>query len=254
MQDMNQFGDIMSIRSESNMTEILKNFSSDYVLSIMCQEIDNFKNLPMDISRTINNIVPAIEQEFLRLSEDYPYDKENLQQTRIEIYNNIILTIANQYKLNIVLPEDGDLFNITNALYQFFVSDLNNTIVSFFTSFIINNIDSLHDAINIPKKKDNKPTASYSYKNPNTMDVLNSMNTVMAYVTGMDITLDQFMSSHIEVYKVLRDFVTENDSFVREFIYPKLIDYQFSPVLIAYIKMNVHNHELAYQPTIESYL
>ena len=252
MQDMNQFGDIMSIRSESNMTEILKNFSSDYVLSIMCQEIDNFKYLPMDISRTINNIVPAIEQEFLRLSEDYPYDKENLQQTRIEIYDNIILTIAKQYKLNIVLPEDAELFSVTNALYQFFVSDLNNTIVNFFTSFIINNIDSLYSVIN-PKKKD-KPAASYSYKNPNTMDVLNSMNTVMAYVTGMDITLDQFMSSHIEAYKVLRDFVSENDSFIREFIYPKLIDYQFSPVLIAYIKMNVHNHELAYQPTIESYL
>lgn len=254
MQDMNQFGDIMSIRSESNMNEILKNFSSDYVLSIMCQEIDNFKNLPMDISRTINNIVPAIEQEFLRLSEDYPYDKENLQQTRIEIYNNIILTIANQYKLNIVLPEDGDLFNITNALYQFFVSDLNNTIVSFFTSFIINNIDSLHDAINIPKKKDNKPTASYSYKNPNTMDVLSNMSGVMSYVSEMDITIHQFVQSNPTIYNIIKDYIDESDSFMREFVCPKLLDYQFSPILIASIKQNVHNSQLAFQPTIESYL
>lgn len=253
MQDMNQYGDIMTVRSDSSMNEIMKNFSSDYVISIMYREIDNFKTLPMDISRPITNIVPVIEAEFLRLSEQYPYDKENLTTTRTEIYYNIIQTIGNQYKLIISFPEDTDLYAIACALYQFFICDLNNNIINFLTSFIIANIDSLHEMLGGVKKKDNKP-ASYSYINPNTFDVLNSINTVMTYVSGMDITIHQFLSSNPETYKFLKDSVDEADSFMREFIYPKLTDYQFSPILIASIKQNVHNSQLAYQPTIEAYL
>lgn len=253
MQDMNQYGDIMSIRSDSSMAEIMKNFSSDYFISIMYREIDNFKTLPMDISRPITNIVPVIEAEFLRLSEQYPYDKENLSITRTEIYYNIIQTIGNQYKLVISFPEDSDLYRIAWALYQFFICDLNNNIINFFTSFIINNIDSLHEMIIGVKKKDNKPV-SFAYVNPNTMDVLNSMSTVMSYVIGMDITIQQFLTSNPETYSILKDSIEEVDSFMREFIYPKLTDYQFSPILISSIKQNVHNSQIAYQPTIEAYL
>ena len=253
MQDMNQYGDIMTVRSDSSMNEIMKNFSSDYVISIMYREIDNFKNLPMDISRPINNIVPVIEQEFHRLSEMYPYDKENLTTTRSEIYYNIIQTIGNQYKLIISFPEEYDLYKIALALYQFFICDLNNNIINFLTSFINNNIDSLFQMLG-GKKKDNKQPTTYTYKNPNTMDVLSNMSGVMSYVSEMDITIHQFVQSNPTIYNIIKDYIDESDSFMREFVCPKLLDYQFSPILIASIKQNVHNSQLAFQPTIESYL
>lgn len=253
MQDMNQYGDIVAIRSEAMMTDILKHFSSDYVLGIMCQEIDRFKTVPMDGTRHIPNIVPSIEAECESLLQTYPHDRDNILMSRIEIFTTIINTIANAYNLTITIPEDiGDLKIIAENLYQFFICDLNQSIIRFYTQFILANLDSFYDAMAeaIPAKR-NKSICVY--KNPKTNDILNNMNLVIANSAAIEIPIYNFMDIHPSKL-VLKDVIIENDSFVHTHIYPKLVDYNFSPVLLASIKLLIHNSELAYQPTIENYL
>ena len=94
MQDMTQYGDIAKAENQSAMSEILRHFSSEYVLSIMNQEIGIFNTNPMDPSRKIQNIVSAIEEEYSYLKDNYPYDLENLTTVRNEMYTNIIQCIV----------------------------------------------------------------------------------------------------------------------------------------------------------------
>lgn len=252
MQDMNQYGDIVAIRSEAVMTDILKHFSSDYILGIMCKEIDKFKTSPMDGTRHIQNIVPAIEIECNDLLQTYPHDKDNILMSRNEIYNTIILTIANAFNIIINIPDDNMLMEIAKNLYQFFICDLNRHIITFYTNFILANIDSIYDAIsNYIDTKKNK--SIYVYQNPKTQDILNNMNVVINTTCAMEIPIELFMQSHPS-YNILKDYVMENESFFKTHVFSKLSDYNFSPVLLASIKLLIHNSQLISQPTIETYL
>ena len=253
MQDMTQYGDVAKSENQSAMSEILRHFSSEYVLSIMSQEIEAFNTNPMDPARKIQNIVSAIEEEYSYLSQNYPYDAENLTAVRNEMYTNIIQSIADKFKLVITFPQDIgiDIVRLAYGLYQFFVCDLNDNIIWFFSNLIEANIDSLYNAIgSIKKRGETIP----EYKNPKTADILNNINAALNVTQGMDLTIHNFIGCIPSFANEFGDYIEEQDNFLHTFVFPKLNNYMFSPMLISGIKLKIHQDQLVYQPTLSEYL
>lgn len=255
MQDMTQYGDIAKAENQSAMSEILRHFSSEYVLSIMNQEIGIFNTNPMDPSRRIQNIVSAIEEEYSYLKDNYPYDLENLTTVRNEMYTNIIQCIAKNFNLIVTFPEDigPDLVRLAYGLYQFFICDINDNIIWFFSNVIEANIDSLYNALgNIKKRSDGKPIQEY--KNPKVADILNNINAVISVIQGMDLTIHDFIGCIPSFANEFGQYIEEQDNFLHTFVFPKLMNYMFSPILISSMKSKIHQDQLLHQTTLAEYL
>ena len=188
------------INSEYNITELLSHFDADYILSVLEDELNS-----INIASTIikPNIVTSFEENFKTMREEFPGDEANIVSIREKVYMNIIEILCNKFNLQFNYNDETiDKYTAAYYAYDFLVCNRNNIMINFFTSFIINNKNS----INVEKKnKDSSVVYNKNiYTDPKLIAISANMEKVIKYISEIDVRLvDIFSSTYINQETVM---------------------------------------------------
>lgn len=180
------------INNEYNVTKLLAHFDSNYILDILQ---DKLENISFASSLIESNIIGAFESNFKAMNDQFSGDSQNIRNIREQVYIDIIRILTEKFNLefNTVDP-NIDLYTAAYYLYDFLICNRNNILINFFTAFIVNNKDSLYDALNLEEYKKNKDSASaygkHIYKDNQKYTIISAnMSSVINYISTLDITL-----------------------------------------------------------------
>ncbi len=188
------------INSEYNITELLSHFDADYILSVLEDELNS-----INIASTIikPNIVISFEENFKTMREEFPGDEANIVSIREKVYMNIIEILCNKFNLQFNYNDETiDKYTAAYYAYDFLVCNRNNIMINFFTSFIINNKNS----INVEKKnKDSSVVYNKNiYTDPKLIAISANMEKVIKYISEIDVRLvDIFSSTYVNQETVM---------------------------------------------------
>lgn len=199
IQDIHPNSQICSMIAEGEVAKILSHFDSDYVMSIINDQLNNRFTYSSSIM-TKPNIVVSYDMTFKSLLETYPTDRDNILTVRQEAYKEIIDTICRFYNFTYNDPaEDVDRYTIAYYLYECFVSKFDEFICNFFANFIILNKDAIYDGLELANyKKDKDVTTLYgkkAYEDIKMAIIASKFNMVLYYLKGLDIDISSFITS-----------------------------------------------------------
>lgn len=188
------------ISNEYNITEILAHFDSDYIISTI---EDKLEEINFASSLIQPNIIASFEENFKLMREQFPGDEANINAVRIRVYTEIIQILCNKFNLQFNEIDDTiDLYTAAFYAYDFLVCNRNNIMINFFTSFIINNKNS----INVEKKnKDSSVVYNKNiYTDPKLIAISANMEKVIKYISEIDVRLvDIFSSTYVNQETVM---------------------------------------------------
>lgn len=187
-----------NVVSENELTEVLAHFNTEFVMSIIDNAISNRLNPTAFASNP--NVIDAWDTNFKQIIAYYGSAdvSERVTVLRVDTYKEIIDRICRYHGLNFTIDE-VDLYTAAHYLYQFFVSDFLKYMDTFFAMYIIANAGELYDIMGLGNLKKNKDVSTvYSKKifpDPKLAIINANIDTVVQYISGMDITLDQIFAS-----------------------------------------------------------
>ena len=149
---------IYEFQSNNQLSIILSQFDSNYVIDIMEDTIEsrlnNFDLMPLP------NMVQSFEDNFKLLYDAYPSEFSNIQQSREQAYKQIIEVICRHFNLHIEEQMYLDYYTLAYYLYDFFVARFNNYMITFFDKFIDQEKYQLYQQFNLDKARNNRDIAS----------------------------------------------------------------------------------------------
>ena len=146
------------ISTEFNFTQMLEHFDSNYIYDILT---DKLENINYTSSMIQPNIIGSFESNFKIMQEKYSGDSANINLVRQEMYNSIINILCNKFGLEFNDQDPNiDLYSAAFYLYEFLVCKRNDIMINFFTLFIVNNKDSLYNALNLDEYKKNRDSSA----------------------------------------------------------------------------------------------
>lgn len=231
-----------NISNEYNITEILNHFDSDYVIEAIKDKLDN-----LDFSSSLiqPNAVAAFEENFKLMKENFPGDESNINIVRIRIYREIIDILCSKFNLQFNEYDDTiDLYTAAFYLYEFLICNRNKIMISFFSSFIINNKDMLYEYINNDEKKRDMSTA-YNKKiftDPKYVTISANIEKVINYIATLDIKLvNIFQSVYInpEVVMFLDNAFADRGNFFYDFYCVNILKESVLPIIITNIRLDL---------------
>jgi hypothetical protein len=142
------------VRSNNQLSVILSQFDSDYVMDV----------IEDTLARSLNsfdlfgppNAVESYEEVFKEMMVTYPDEVERINESRMEVYRTIIDTICKHMDLQFNEASDVDLYTMARCMYDFFVSRLNNYIVTFYERYITSEKDSIYSNFHLEDMRKNK--------------------------------------------------------------------------------------------------
>lgn len=186
-----------SIDTDSGIGTILSHFSSSYIEHIVDDSL-KMKYRPF-INEPMPNIVDIINRQINAVLVNAPDYIDKVKDVKNESFKEIILKICNYYNLTFTGDLDNifgdELYSIAHVLYDIFISRFTEYMNNFFTSYILNNADSIYayleaDETSI-KLKDNAVYARYI--DPKFALIHANVNKVMYNLAGYDISLDELL-------------------------------------------------------------
>lgn len=214
MIDYHRNSGIYNMVAEGEVADILAHYNSDYIMSIIKENIANRLSCA-DISLESTNIVTAFEINFKSLLTQYPNDTENIMQARQETYNEIITNICNAFKLQFNAGDESDSgygvdrYNAAFYLYDIFISGLMRNTVNFFAKYIVQNKEALYNNLELYKyKKDRDSTTMYAksaYNDITIASIISKIKNVIYYISGFDLNLYTILSYNYN--EQTRDFI-----------------------------------------------
>ena len=232
------------ISNEYNITEILAHFDSDYIISTMedkLQEIDFASSLIQP------NIIASFEENFKLMREEFPGDEANTNAVRLRVYKQIIDILCNKFNLQFnELDENIDLYTAAFYAYDFLVCNRNNIMVNFFTSFIVNNKDSLYDALNLDLLKKNKDSSviygKKIYTDQKYIIISANIEKVIKYISTLDIKLlNIFQSTYVnpEIVMFLDNAFADRGNFFNDYYCSIINKLETLPIVITNIRLQL---------------
>lgn len=218
---------VFEIAAEGELANILSHFNSEYIYSSLKTNIAQRMNRHSNVIQ-MPNFVAAIEQDFTQLKSQYPGEGAEIMQTRIETYKNIIDILCKEYDLT--FKDDGniDYYGAAFCLYDFLVCNFDTYVINFYTTFIIQEANTLYDMMSLGTIKKNKDTSSMyakkMYEDPKLAAIASNLASVLYQMSGMDIPFYTILSySVIDPAKhFLYYIVSPNGDFFKD-IYSKYI-------------------------------
>ena len=232
------------ISTERDITEILEHFDSEYIIAAMQDKLEN-----IDFASTLiqANIVASFEENFKLMKEQFIGDEININIVRDRVYRQIIDILCSKFNLQFnTLDETIDVYTAAFYAYDFLVCNRNNIMVNFFASFIVNNKDSLYNALNLDTLKKNKDSSvmygKKLYYDQKYIIISSNIEKVIKYIATLDIKLlNIFQSTYVnpEVVMFLDNaFADRGNFFVNYYCYiinkPELL-----PIVITNIRLQL---------------
>lgn len=220
------------IVSDSEIVSVISNFSDDMIMDIIDTNAENkFK----PYQHYVGNLINAIEANFKSNTENYPqFYSENMNR-RNEMYMNILLKLCSLHGLSLNIDENTDLYSLTYFLYDFTISKFTINMINFFANYIIAEMNSIYEYLNLNELKKNKDSSSaYSKK-------LFKGNSKLATIhANIDIVIDSICGFDIDMATLL--FVSTGDPNITSLIAHNVSEVAnlFKILFVPYIKDNSH--------------
>lgn len=223
------------LANEHQLSEILANFSSDYIYDVISDQISKryeFAIIPKP------NIVNTFKSNFDNIRANFPMDVENTNAVEEDTYRNIIDIICNSCNISFDTTTDDNIYLAAATLYDFLVCSFNKHMVDFVIGLIIKEQDSIYSALELEESKKNKDSSTiYNRKTmENTkLAVINAnLPQVLQYVATLDINMTDLLQScyqqpmvdlivnnfgeNINIYNDFMKVILSNENFLPEYI------------------------------------
>ena len=232
------------ISNEYNLTELLGHLDSEYVLDTIKDRLENRK---YTTSIDEPNVVQAFEENFKLMKEQFPGDGSNINLVRERVYKEIIDILCNFYNLQFNEDDDTiDLYTAAYYLYDFLVSKYKSIMVNFFTTFIINNKDSLYTQLGLDNYRKNKDSDTLYNKKVYTdqkyIIISANIEKVINYIESLDITLANIIQSTYIDEKIVMFFdnmVADRGNFFKNYYCSIISRLDLMPIFITDIRLQL---------------
>ena len=225
------------ITTDYEITTILSNFSTNFIQDTIEDSI-NYKFRPFGLR---SPDYPKILNDQLNLVKYHScgYD-EYIEETRVEMFNDIIETICNHYNLFITedIP-DEQLYSLTSLMYQIFVSEFTDRMINFFASYIINNKESYLNYLTGDQLNLKTNYAKKVYNDPTLIAVYDNMGVVIDTLTTMDIPMFQLLTylSDQQISEFICNYITDNGDIYKNHYACYILDPSTRPDILTAIRM-----------------
>lgn len=239
----NSNNDEYSIVTDTEISNIISYFSNDMIMDVVN---NNISIKYRDYSMNLGNIVGSYEMNFKQYMVTYPDYINEFNQTRQEVYNEIINILCTKHNLTFIADRDiVDLYSAAYYLYGILVSEFSANIVTFFVNYIIKEKTSLAQLVKVNKMKDT--TTIYSTKlyqdDPKLAIVHADLDNIINDIFTFDIDFEMFISYLFYNNKIVGNFlmsiVSDNGDFFKNYIVPYVIAYK--PIILTNIKLQLQN-------------
>lgn len=235
------------ISTEYDIADILAKFDSDYIYDVLEDKLDNISFATSIIEP---NIVNAFENNFKIMNDNFPGDSQNIRNVRQQTYLEIIKFLTTSFNLQFNLIDSNiDYYTAAYYLYDFLVCNRNNIMINFFTSFIINNKQSLLNMINMEDFRKNKDSAivygKRIYQDQQYAAISANIGNIINYIMTLDISLlNIFQSTYkdIRLVQFLDNAFADKGNFFKDFYCRALQKIEDLPIIITNIRLALQNH------------
>lgn len=237
---------LFNIVTEGELSEALAHYDTEYVLGVVDAAIANRFNANCAIPQP--NVVAAWEQNFKQLMAYYTYDEfvQKITEVRNQTYKEIINRIMTKYNLNFTVDEEIDYYSAAYFLYDFFISNFNQYMVTFFANYIFKERSDIYESMNLAEKRKDKDTSTtYGkrlYKDVKLAVINANITDVVSYLLGVDISLENIMLLTMPrdnaIY--MASLITANDDFYKNY-YGEALNQPIWPILLNEIRFALQN-------------
>ena len=232
------------ISNEFNITELLEHFDSNYIFDIINDKLENtdWANFVTD-----PNVIASFEENFKIMSEKYPGDDQNIRFVREQVYTDVINILCDKFNLQFNAADQNiDIYTASYYLYDFLVCNRNNIMINFFTSFIVNNKESLSRFLNLDDYKKSKDSASaygkMVYDDQKYGIISANMNKVLSHIATIDISLLNIFQSVYnspELVAFMDNMVADKGDFFKDYYCSVLNRPEVLPIVITNIRLSL---------------
>ena len=244
-----------NIKAENELAIILSNFDTEYIMSIMDENIDrvfdSFEPLPRP------NIVNAFEANYKAILANWPEDKLTVVADRDQTYRDIVAKMAARFDFEFRATDEIDIFSSASFLYDFFVANFDKYLISFLSDYIIKEQDQLYKSLGMDEFRKDKDIATlYSKKvfsNLTIAILCSHMDRVLGYISGFDFSLEYILNSiynnNISILSIFQNVSMRYD-FYKDVYMRVLHTPALSPVVITHLKMEIQRRTAPPDSTI----
>ena len=235
--------DAYTLITEKELAVLLSTFNSQYIFDITVDKLKDKYNSSFNLSKP--NVVESFEQTLKNLLNQYPMDRENILDTREEVYKEIINIIINEY--GFILREDDNLNNYTLALYvyDFFVANFAKYISLFFANYLYNEKNSIYSYFRLEERKKEKDSSTIYGKKTYTTDiVLGVISANIVYILdnimGFDITFEhilRYVYKDEVIVNYLLTYISPTRDFYKEFYCEVFRNKDIRPIYITHTSL-----------------
>lgn len=237
-----------SIDTDAGIGTILSHFSTEYINHVIDDSL-KMKFRPFD--GPMPNMVDVIERNFQSILANSPDFVQQVQDTRLETYKEIIYKICNYYNLTFTGDFEnidiGEVYGIAHTLYDIFISKFTSHMNDFFVSYIVNNADSI---VAYLKTDDNsnkpKEVGFYNIKNfvdPKFVLIHANINKVIYNMAGYDISLQTLLNYFLDPITAQRigSLVQDCGDIYKNYYAYYILDQRYSAGVLTNIKLSLQS-------------
>jgi hypothetical protein len=177
----------VSINTDRELATILGRFSDDSIEAAIDEAIV-YKYRPYE--NRMPNLPEIIYNQFRYLLSVSTIDHDEIKMRELEVYKLIIDKICTVYQLSIEAPEipADKLYPLAYLMYQIFVSEFTQRMLTFFSNYINMNKDMLINSIPDDKRIDRKSVyAKRMIAEQDIAIVYENLDYIMDIIAGLDI-------------------------------------------------------------------
>lgn len=178
------------------MKEQISQCSSDDLLETLSLSVmrDNIQSQIDDVNLSDRDFLSVVRGKFDVISEG-DYDSETMSLVNQEInkfYNEITNKIVSKFHL--VYGSSDDLSEVTDVLYNFFVTQRKANTEQFIQSYIDEHMNDIIEQLGLDKLTDSATTSMVQKSSdPNAARIAANVNTVIDYIFSMNISSSEFL-------------------------------------------------------------
>lgn len=240
-----------NIATENELAVVLSHYSSDFVFTVVNDAMKKrFNGVPVTVT---SNVVGAWEQNFKVIMGRY--GEQNIPEVckvRDETYKEIINTICKEFGLNFTIDENVDLYTAAFHLYDLFVCNFANNMITFFGNYIYRERDAIYESLNLNDLRKNKDTSSaYGRKvfKDTKLGIINAnIDMVVTEVCSLDFPFYAIIGSIYGMNSEITKYIVSIVSADREFFdktYKSLLMTDIRPEIITGIRFKLQELAMA---------
>lgn len=176
-----------SIDSDYELSTILGNFSDDYIFMSVKNALE-YKYRPFNSNR-MPNFPTQLYNQFQGIMDHAGTYTKDVQDRLDEIFGQIINIICESYNLSVDVSNilEDQLYSMASTLYQLFISEFSENMFNLFIDYIMNNIDSLVNAIPENERVIKSLYSKKIYSNPNYGIGYDNIEKIINIISELDI-------------------------------------------------------------------